>query len=164
MNKQVQAIRAEIIRLYDVEAPKHGQQCDFDDGYFTGIAAISKFLDSLPDEQPNEDLEQAAITFATDTLPFGEGTYVDGGAYRGFIAGAEWQAKQMPMPEDTVLFQRGVEEGKRLMLEDAVDGECIDDTNAGVEIDTQYGVLFLPPHTFRYGDKVKIVIVKEDEK
>jgi len=44
-------IRAEIERLYDGEAPKHDQQCDFDDGYFTGIGAISKFIDSLPDEQ-----------------------------------------------------------------------------------------------------------------
>lgn len=32
----------------------------------------------------------------------------------GFIAGAKWMANQMPMPEDTVLFQKGVEEGRRL--------------------------------------------------
>lgn len=40
-----------------------------------------------------------------------------------FIAGAEWQARQLlkgsPLPEDTVLFHKGVEEGKRLMMEDA---------------------------------------------
>ncbi len=35
-----------------------------------------------------------------------------------FIAGVEWQAKQMPIPEDTVLFQKGVEEGRRLERDD----------------------------------------------
>lgn len=40
---------------------------------------------------------------------------------------AEWQAKQLlkssPLPEDTVLFQKGVEEGKRLMMEEAEECE-----------------------------------------
>ena len=84
-----------------------------------------------------------------------------------FVAGAQWQAEHTedyPMPEDTVLFQKGVEEGRRLMMEDAIDGECIDDGTAGVEINTEYGVLFLPPKTFKYEDKVKIIIVKEDER
>ena len=39
-----------------------------------------------------------------------------------FIAGAAWQAKQLlkisPLPEDTVLFQKGVEEGRRLEKDD----------------------------------------------
>ena len=43
---------AEIERLYDGEAPKHDKQCDFDDGYFTGIGTISNFIDSLQQEQP----------------------------------------------------------------------------------------------------------------
>lgn len=38
----------------------------------------------------------------------------------GFLAGAEWQAKQMPMPEDTVLFQKGVAEGRRLEKDDVM--------------------------------------------
>jgi hypothetical protein len=44
-------LKAEIERLYDGEAPKHDQQCDFDDGYFTGIGTISRFVDSLQKEQ-----------------------------------------------------------------------------------------------------------------
>ena len=35
-----------------------------------------------------------------------------------FIAGAKWQAEHTPLPEDTVLFNKGVEEGKRLMIEE----------------------------------------------
>lgn len=45
-------LKSEIERLYDGEAPKHDQQCDFDDGYFTGIDAISGLIDSLQQEQP----------------------------------------------------------------------------------------------------------------
>ena len=57
MNKYINAEKliAEIERLYDGEAPKHDQQCDFDDGYFTGIGAISRFIDSLQQEQPEVD-------------------------------------------------------------------------------------------------------------
>lgn len=39
-----------------------------------------------------------------------------------FKAGAEWMASQMPIPEDTVIFQKGVEEGKRLAKEDWASG------------------------------------------
>lgn len=50
-------LKAEIERLYEGEAPSHDQQCEFEDGYFTGIATISKFIDSLQQEQPEVDLE-----------------------------------------------------------------------------------------------------------
>jgi hypothetical protein len=53
-----ECLKAEIERLYDGEAPKHDQQCDFDDEYFTGIGAISKFIDYLQQEQPEVDLEE----------------------------------------------------------------------------------------------------------
>lgn len=36
-----------------------------------------------------------------------------------FMAGAEWMAKQLPLPEDSVAFQKGVQEGRRLEREDA---------------------------------------------
>lgn len=54
----IEKIKAEIERLYDGEAPKHDQQCDFDDGYFTGIDVISNFIDSLPEEDTTEDLNE----------------------------------------------------------------------------------------------------------
>jgi len=46
---------AEIERLYNGEAPKHDQQCNFDDGYFVGIDAISQLIDSLQQEQLDVD-------------------------------------------------------------------------------------------------------------
>lgn len=85
-------IRAEIERLYDGEAPAHDQQCDFDDGYFTGIGAISKFLDTVSEEPVSEDLEESAESYA---LLFDDGSkWKDGGKYNGFIAEAKWQRKQ----------------------------------------------------------------------
>ena len=38
----------------------------------------------------------------------------------GFIEGAEWAREQMPMPEDTLIFRKGVEEGRRLEREDVL--------------------------------------------
>lgn len=63
----------------------------------------------------SESLEEAAEKFA---VFYDQGT-CDGIAQDCFIAGAKWQAEHTPLPEDTVLFNKGVEEGKRLMMEEA---------------------------------------------
>lgn len=63
-------LKAEIERLYDGEAPKHDQQCDFDDGYFTGIGTISKFIDALQQEQPEIDLEKEYKEYVEDDPVF----------------------------------------------------------------------------------------------
>ena len=64
-------------------------------------------------------MEEAAQEYA---IPFNDTTYGCEYSYKGFIAGAKWQAKQLlkdsPLPEDTVLFQKGVEEGRRLEKDD----------------------------------------------
>lgn len=137
----------------------------------------------------------------------------------GFIAGAKWQADHTPLPEDTVLFNKGVEEGKRLaeeeqadlftivaldaaqrakeqMMKDGLDAvksgqsNKIEKTIAGVFVKygmdlqkeqmmneaVEYEVLDFSssleacPHInipldnkqYRSGDKVRIIIVKED--
>lgn len=54
-------ILQEIDKIYDSEAPKHDQQCDFEDGYFTGISTISNLIDSLPEED-------ASCTYDTNEL------------------------------------------------------------------------------------------------
>ena len=85
-------------------------------------------------------------------------------AYRdGIIAGAKWQAEQLlkssPLPEDTVLFNKGVAEGKRLMMEEAVEGEAEELYNDG-EIHCTVGV----GTYFKPGDKVYVLKAEEDEK
>ena len=86
----------------------------------------------------------------------------------------------VPLPEDTVLFNKGVAEGRRLeseenkdrdivfwrgiqyaremMMKEAVEGEVVKDwdNNLSVKSATISG--------FKFGDKVRIIIVKEDEK
>ncbi len=82
------------------------------------------------DEKPvPNDLEEAAGKSSTQYYqdagysPFPN---VETAAHKsGFIAGAKWQAEQLlkssPLPEDTVLFNKGVAEGRQLMMEELSD-------------------------------------------
>jgi hypothetical protein len=86
------------------------------------------------DEKPVlNNLEEAAHSYSESDEPLyspGHRFHWDSDSLFGkqiettFIAGAKWQAEQLlkssPLPEDTVLFNKGVEEGKRLMMEEAV--------------------------------------------
>ena len=85
------------------------------------------FIDSLPEEKCKENtdsftnLEEAAEEYAYSWRKEGNKEVRElfpKAAYRAFIARAEWQKEQMPMPEDTALFQKGVEEGRRLEKDD----------------------------------------------
>ena len=88
----------------------------------------------MPEEQPSKDLEEAAEEYARLDE---DGFWQDGGKYKGFIAGAKWQ--------------------KRQMLEDAVDGIIYQPAE-------HYFVEVSPRYTgeLKHGDKVKIIIIKED--
>jgi len=88
----------------------------------------------------------------------------------------------VPLPEDTVLFNNGVAEGRRLeseenkdrdivfwrgiqyaremMINEAVDGEVVKDINNKLAVTAKNVNL----DKFKFGDKVRIIIVKEDEK
>lgn len=82
----------------------------------------------------------------------------------GFIAGAKWQANQLlkgsPLPEDTVLFQKGVEEGKRLMMEEAVEGEIGYWNQRGLSIRLDKSLERLG---YDMDTKVKIIIIKGND-
>ena len=116
----IEKIRQEIEFLKELN---EGLYTEGDNSYYegqdNGYNHILAFIDSLPDEKPSEDLEEAAQEYA---IPFNDTTYGCEYSYKGFIAGAKWQAKQLlkgsPLPEDTVLFQKGVEEGRRLEKDD----------------------------------------------
>ena len=81
----------------------------------------------------------------------------------GFLEGAEWAREQMPLPEDTLIFRKGVEEGKRLMMEDAVEADVnVYRDPAGGESWAEF-VVRMP--TQNLGDKAKIIILpKEGER
>lgn len=68
------------------------------------------------------DLEEAAKDYAILPMDVGDGRVcIDKKKERAFIAGAKWMESQMPMPEDTVIFMKGVAEGRRLEREDRND-------------------------------------------
>lgn len=83
---------------------------------------LMELIDSLPEEKPSVDLEEAAKDYAILPMDVGDGLVcIDKKEERAFIAGAKWMESQMPMPEDTVIFMKGVEEGRRLEREDRND-------------------------------------------
>lgn len=123
------------------------------------------FQQTYESEEPDKSLEEAAEDIYK--TPFGTRA-------EDFIAGAEWQASQMPMPEDTVLFNKGVEEGKRLMMEDAVEGEICGRVYDHINVRFADGVCkYLEPKNishipadvskYNIGDKVRILVLKAEE-
>lgn len=92
---------------------------------------ILAFIDSLPEDHfrdstkmISKELEEAAdnhIRKIVDAAGHPGWDWTSRDIKDAFIAGAEWQKSQMPMPEDTVIFMKGVEEGRRLEREDRND-------------------------------------------
>lgn len=124
------------------------------------------WLDSLQEEQPSEELEKYASRAGFDYVDDIEYKYPGHRwndhdvefAYRdGIIAGAEWQRQRTPMPEDTVLFNKGVAEGKRLMMEEAVEGEVIEDLHGQRYVKSEA----VDGTKFNFGDRAKILIIKD---
>ena len=138
-------------------------------GYYEALVDVENFLDTLS-EEPDKGLEEAAEEYRRESFKKSVMPQIDGpvSEYGGsiknaFIAGAEWQASQMPMPEDTVLFNKGVQEGRRLeredMMKDAVEGyvNYYEDSGGILMAEAQVGC---PYHN---GDKVRIIVMKEEE-
>ena len=182
MNKQVEAIRQEIERLYDGEAPKHDQQCDFNDGYFTGIDAVSKFIDSMPNDSPgapkivSEDLEEAAkdavcMAFGGDPAYYGNKAELSVNEYmRLFIVGAEWRKKQDEKEQAdlfTIVALDAAQRAKEELMKEAIHYVVQDDLDSqGRSYNIPFiriGITALKPKGIGVGDKVKIIIIKDKE-
>lgn len=131
---------------------------------------------SVRKEEPDKSLEEAAIDFAdnarkqlfTKDYAISSIADYDHGCIDGFKAGWKCRDDQMPLPEDTVLFQKGVAEGRRLemedMLKDAVEGYIDKD-----HIVTEGPFYYIRsrnldlPNGLKEGDKVRIAVLKEEE-
>ena len=166
---KVEKIRAEIERLmaeYDKWIEEQGVRRK-------ELARLKEdFLDTFS-EEPDKSLEEKTCKGFEEefrrfikkekekepdkSLPY----YGDYGIYRVARHFAQWGARYAPLPEDTVLFNKGIAEGKRLMLEEAV--EC--SVYAGKEGD-KWIVSYIGNYesmlkTCKNGDKVRIIIVNE---
>ena len=57
--------------------------------YYMAMMEIMNIIDSLPDEKPSEDLEEAAEEYFNKTYSHGSSD-IKNDVTRDFIAGAEW--------------------------------------------------------------------------
>ena len=128
-------IKAEIERLLD-EAPT----CDDTIAY---LMKVECFLDTLESEKPvPNDLEEAAREFAKDAYPDKHNLVWM------FKRGAKWQEKQM------------LKEAIHYVVQDDLDSH-----GASYNIPfIRLGTVALKPKGIGVGDKVRVIIVKEDEK
>ena len=110
------------------------------------IQKMENYLTELEEQEPVcEELDKAADDYARDTIPMTDEEYIDGGKRSAFIAGANWMREQMmkeAVEGEVCIPNVWVEhkEGKELVVR--------------AEIGKELG--------FKFGDKVRIVVVKED--
>lgn len=136
----IEKIKAAIERL---KAENRNIRCQHNENYCTGyddaFSDLLSVIDSLPEEKPSKDLEEAAENlFETIEIQEHENIFEDT-FKKIFIAGAERQ--------------------KAKMMKDAVEGEIVKDiynnklalTAKNINLDG-----------FKFGDKVKMIIVKEE--
>ena len=81
-------IRQEIIRMHqEAVLASYGNDTDWLRSRIGTCVDILDFIDSLPEEKPSDELEDAAKEYATTHLRNNEFPTADS----AFIAGAEWQ-------------------------------------------------------------------------
>ena len=113
----------------------------------------------IPKMKVDKDLEEAAEEYA---LLFEDSTkWKDGGKYKGFIAGAEWQAEKdardMYMSDNRhyeKVYQLGKKDMKEQMMKEAVEST--------VENGIFLSNMDCARMGYKLGDKVRIIIVKEE--
>ena len=138
---QIEQIKAEIERL-KAEIPYH-------ENAWSVLDKLKTFINSLPAEQASEDLEKAAKKYAV--AKHHDKTLQDIVAI-DFIAGANWQKEQMMKGfcYETKVYRDEEGDGIDTPIESWLALENNEITN-------------LPNIGLKEGDKVKILIVKEDE-
>ena len=145
------------------------------DGWAESLAIMGEledflsFLDTL-EESVSEDLEEAVddhIRKVADAAGHPGWDWETQDIAEAFKAEAEWQARQLlkssPLPEDTVIFQKGVEEGERLIMEGAVEGEVYKFGEIAYVKEHNNAELTKYLSQFNNGDKVKIIVVHETD-
>ena len=174
----IETIRAEVERLKkDVDnTPLATEQIA---GYLFALVDVQKFLDTLQEQPVCEELEEAAsnagFDYVDDIVLLAEPNHrwndhdVEQAYIDGFKAGAKWQ-KEKDAELIEIAYNDGITIGKtkqkEQMMKEAVEGEvCIPNVWAEyeegkeliirAEISKELG--------FRLGDKVRIIIVKEDK-
>ena len=155
LNKLIQKWdRIDINTVLKVKVKATGKVID---GFYDGRGHFDHFIDHdvfdrysidevelMPDEEPSDELEEAAENYRRKSYNAAMIPPVDGltNEYGGsvkeaFIAGVEWQKEQM--------------------TKDAVEGEIVKDITNNLAVTAKNINL----KGFKFGDKVKIIIVKQ---
>lgn len=139
------------------------------------IEAIGMAVKALQEEPVSEDLEEAANNAVIALVPsfgqkYSDGSYVSScrDSFKReelielFKAGAKWQ-KQQILDCNTTLqrtFELGKQEMKQQMMKEAVDGK-IYETQARSKMKA-CTTGYISHFDYRVGEKVKVLIIKED--
>lgn len=135
---QIETIIAEIERL---KIEKRKENLPFHalyyDGYDAACDKIIAYLNSLPVEQPSEEVNKEIDRFIAENV----GKTITVGQVAHYFA--NWLKQQM--------------------MKSAIDAKIVNDESSGCVVDCAQGCLVLEPHTYPIGQRLKIIIVKEDE-
>lgn len=111
----------------------------FYDGQDDAYNHLLAFIDSLPEEKPSEDLEEAAKEYAYQGIP------------------EEMKSQLKPIGDEIIKnFKAGAEWQKEQTMKEAVDYKIVNNLAAYPVIYYEVDHLGL-----KYGDKVKLIIVKQ---
>ena len=167
----IEKIRAEVERLkgyYRITNP-------YDKRAIRVCENLLSFLDTLqvPEMKPDEELKNASEEYCPDdAYPFGP-MAINLEVRKAFIAGAKWQKEQMMKDGNVILAEedfdaekeKSMEWGynlcKEQMMKEAVEGEI--EYNYDEKGRAYYAIrpLWI---TGNIGDKVRVIILKKDEK
>lgn len=128
-------------------------------GVIQTIDHVLYLIDTLP-EQPVEGLEEEIDKWVISLQNEPGSKWKHSDILRTARHFAEWGMNQCPLPEDTTIFLKGVAEGKRLMMDEAVDADVntYEDIGAG----TSWAEFVVKMPTKNLGNKVRIIVIKED--
>jgi len=109
-------------------------------GHWKMCSKLLSFIDSLPEEKPSENLEEEVKRYYSDNF-----TYIS--------------SDQPTLSILTNVARHFAEWQKEQMMKDAVEGEIVQDMKGLYHVKS---VAFVSDNSYNFGDKVRIIIVKED--
>ena len=163
---KVEKIKAEIDRLQETTMDENSNfRSQYDQGIFDGLSLLENFIDTLeqPIKRTPAEIEAAMQEVEEKSKLFTE-AHKDDIVSNDTIDDLEKAAieafKQIVDSDKNnflEIFKAGAEWQKEKMMEDAVDGEIYFNLDY-----LQYHINTEPLTHFHHGDKVKLIIVKEE--
>lgn len=123
------------------------------EGLMVGTQQFLCWISDTLEEEPNKSLEEEAEEWAENEA-YGKSDAEFEMAYKGFIAGAKWQAEQ---DDRDVVFWKGMKHAIEGMKKEAVEADVI--SNA-YPTTIQFRTF---DNRFHHGDKVRIIVLPKED-